>query len=93
VVNGVRRPTPRELLRLQDFPDSFQINLSYTQMRKQIGNSVTFPLKSLQHLFKTIRSMGSCFMTDELKQEKQALDQCFQHFQEERGYHVLDHLQ
>jgi len=39
-VNGIRRLTPRELLRLQGFPDSFKIVVPYTQIRKQAGNSV-----------------------------------------------------
>jgi len=44
VVNGIRRPTPRELLRLQGFPDEFKIIVPYTQLRKQAGNSVTVPV-------------------------------------------------
>ncbi len=44
LVNGVRRPTSRELLRLQGFPDSFKIVVPYTQLRKQAGNSVTVPV-------------------------------------------------
>lgn len=44
VVNGIRRPTPRELLRLQGFPDSFKIVVPYTQIRKQAGNSVSVPV-------------------------------------------------
>ena len=41
LVNGERRLTGREMLRLQGFPDSFKINLPYTQVRKIAGNSVT----------------------------------------------------
>lgn len=44
LVNGVRRLTPREMLRLQGFPDSFKVVVPYTQIRKQIGNSVTVPV-------------------------------------------------
>ncbi len=44
VVNGIRRPTPRELLRLQGFPDTFKIVVPYTQLRKQAGNSVSVPV-------------------------------------------------
>ena len=43
VVNGKRRLTPREMLRLQGFPDSFKIVVSDTQARKQAGNSVVIP--------------------------------------------------
>jgi len=58
LVNGVRRPTARELLRLQGFPDTFKIVVPYTQIRKQAGNSVSVPvikavademLKSMTH--------------------------------------------
>ncbi|EDN70366.1 Site-specific DNA methylase [Beggiatoa sp. PS] len=44
LVNGVRRLTPRELLRLQGFPDTFKIVVPYTQLRKLIGNSVSVPV-------------------------------------------------
>ena len=40
LVDGERRPTPRELLRLQGFPESFKIVCSESQMRKQAGNAV-----------------------------------------------------
>lgn len=42
-VNGERRLTPREMLRLQGFPDSFKIVVPDTQARKQAGNSVVIP--------------------------------------------------
>jgi len=42
-VNGERRPTPREMLRLQGFPDSFKMVVPDTQVRKQAGNSVVVP--------------------------------------------------
>ncbi len=44
LVNGVRRPTARELLRLQGFPEDFKIVVPYTQLRKQAGNSVSVPV-------------------------------------------------
>jgi len=40
LVNGKRRPTLRELLRLQGFSDSFKIVCSDSQTRKQAGNAV-----------------------------------------------------
>lgn len=40
VVNGERRLTPREMLRLQGFPDTFDIVVPDGQARKQAGNSV-----------------------------------------------------
>lgn len=44
VVNGIRRLTGREMLRLQGFPDSFIINIPYSQARKVAGNSVSVPV-------------------------------------------------
>jgi DNA (cytosine-5)-methyltransferase 1 len=44
LVNGRRRPTEREMLRLQGFPDRFKIVVNYTQTRQQAGNSVTVPV-------------------------------------------------
>ena len=44
LVNGRRRPTEREMLRLQGFPDSFKIVVNYSQARQQAGNSVTVPV-------------------------------------------------
>jgi DNA (cytosine-5)-methyltransferase 1 len=43
LVNGVRRLTEREMLRLQGFPDSYQIVCGYSAMRKLTGNSVAIP--------------------------------------------------
>ena len=45
LVNGERRLTSREMLRLQGFPDSFKINVPYSQARKIAGNSVTVPVR------------------------------------------------
>lgn len=44
LVNGSRRLTEREMLRLQGFPENFIINVSYTAMRKLTGNSVAVPV-------------------------------------------------
>jgi DNA (cytosine-5)-methyltransferase 1 len=44
LVNGNRRLTEREMLRLQGFPENFIINVSYTAMRKLTGNSVAVPV-------------------------------------------------
>jgi len=44
LVNGKRRPSAREFLRLQGFPETFKVVVSYTQHRKQIGNSVSVPV-------------------------------------------------
>ena len=44
LVDGIRRPTPREMLRLQGFPDEFRIVVSDAQIRKQAGNAVAVPV-------------------------------------------------
>lgn len=46
LVNGERRLTPREMLRLQGFPDSYKIVVSDGQARKQAGNAV--PIDMIQ---------------------------------------------
>src|SRR3989338_8139101 len=43
VVDGERRLTPREMFRLQGFPDSYKIIVSDQQARKQAGNAVVVP--------------------------------------------------
>lgn len=40
LVNGERRLTPREMLRLQGFPDTYKIVVSDGQAKKQAGNAV-----------------------------------------------------
>jgi len=44
LVNGERRLTPREMFRLQGFPESFQITCNDSQSRKQAGNSLPVPV-------------------------------------------------
>ena len=44
LVNGERRLTPREMLRLQGFPEWFELPGTYQQIRKQTGNAVPVPM-------------------------------------------------
>jgi len=44
LVDGERRLTPREMLRLQGFPDTFELVCSDSQVRKQAGNAVPVPM-------------------------------------------------
>jgi len=44
LVNGERRLTPREMLRLQGFPNHFEIVSNDSQTRKQAGNAVPVPM-------------------------------------------------
>lgn len=44
LINDERRPTEREMLRLQGFPETFQIPLPYGKVKHQCGNSVAVPV-------------------------------------------------
>jgi len=44
LINNERRPSERELLRLQGFPESFKIVVPYSSIKKQTGNSVAVPV-------------------------------------------------
>lgn len=57
LVNGERRLTPREMLRLQGFPDSFKFVCNYSQTRKQAGNSLPVPVAQ-SVLFQVFLSCG-----------------------------------
>lgn len=46
LVDGERRLTPREMLRLQGFPESFRIVCTESQTRKQAGNSLPVTVAS-----------------------------------------------
>ena len=44
LINGVRRPSSRELLRFQGFPEKYKIAVSNQDVRRQTGNSVAVPM-------------------------------------------------
>ncbi len=44
LINDERRPTERELLRIQGFPDTFKVVVPYGKIRHQCGNSVAVPM-------------------------------------------------
>ena len=44
LINGVRRPSVREMLRLQGFPEGFSMKAGYSVARKLTGNSVAVPV-------------------------------------------------
>lgn len=54
LVNGKRRLTGREMIRLQGFPDTYKIDVvPYTQIRKMAGNSVSIPvIEAIAHQMK-----------------------------------------
>jgi DNA (cytosine-5)-methyltransferase 1 len=75
LVNGERRLTPREMLRLQGFPDSFRIVCNYSQTRKQAGNSLPVPVAAAV-LRKVFQACGwhQVIYPDFARSEKQAFD-------------------
>lgn len=59
LVNGTRRPSSRELLRLQGFPDNYKIAVSHGEIRRQTGNSVAVPMireiaRKIDHILNNI---------------------------------------
>lgn len=44
LINDERRPTEREMLRIQGFPDTYKIVVSYSKVKHQCGNSVAVPV-------------------------------------------------
>lgn len=57
LINDERRPTEREMLRIQGFPDTFKIVVPYGKVKKQCGNSVAVPvIKAVANqMLKTLR--------------------------------------
>lgn len=68
LVNGKRRLTGREMLRLQGFPDDFKINVPYSQIRKLAGNSVTVPVIKLiaEKIVEAIEAKNICVKEQQL---------------------------
>lgn len=44
LINDERRPTEREMLRIQGFPEKYKIVVPYTKVKHQCGNSVAVPV-------------------------------------------------
>jgi len=70
LVNGERRLTSREMLRLQGFPESFKIVCNYSQTRKQAGNSLPVPVAQavLENVFRAcnFHKAQDTYKTDKL---------------------------
>lgn len=62
LVDGERRLTPREQLRLQGFPDDWQIVCSDAQTRKQTGNAVPVPMVQAV-IERMVKHIGSSTLT------------------------------
>ena len=72
LVNGERRLTEREMLRLQGFPDSFKIVRSYSAMRKLVGNSVAIPCVTsvIRSIFRAVEESKK----SKYQQQKNSID-------------------
>lgn len=44
LINDERRPTEREMLRIQGFPETYKIVAAYGKVKRQCGNSVAVPV-------------------------------------------------
>lgn len=75
LVNGKRRLTPREMLRLQGFSDDFEIVCNDSQTRKQVGNSLPVPVANqvLQSVFRSIGLRPKSDYSDECISLQQSL--------------------
>lgn len=74
LVNGERRLTPREMLRLQGFPDSFQIVCSDSQTRKQAGNAVPVPM--IQAVIREVLRAATTVKRQSTSEPVRALSAC-----------------
>ncbi len=67
LVNGERRLTEREMLRLQGFPDRFKVICSYSAMKKLVGNSVAIPCVTsvIRSIFKAVEKSNKLKLQQE----------------------------
>jgi len=85
LVNGERRLTSREMLRLQGFPESFKIVCNYSQARKQAGNSLPVPVA--QAVLESVFNACKQDETDETyKTDKLTIDGQMRIFEKAQNY-------
>jgi len=85
LVNGERRLTSREMLRLQGFPESFKIVGNYSQTRKQAGNSLPVPVAQavLENVFNACNFSKT---TETYKTDKLIVDGQLRIFEKAQNY-------
>lgn len=79
LINDERRPTEREMLRLQGFPEDFKVVVSYGKLKHQTGNSVAVPViravaRQMILALKNFEKMKIPHMKQDLTSAKDALD-------------------
>ncbi len=85
LVNGERRLTSREMFRLQGFPEEFKIISSYTQSRKQAGNSLPVPVAEAV-INNTIKACGLLHTVYQYETDKLTADGPLHLCEKERAY-------
>ena len=85
LVNGERRLTPREMLRLQGFPEEFEIVCNYSQTRKQAGNSLPIPVAKFV-IVNTIKASGLVQNSYQNETDKLIIDKSLRLFDKESRY-------
>lgn len=75
LINDERRPTEREMLRIQGFPDSYKIVLPYGKVKKQCGNSVSVPVIAAiaREMIKSLKRFEALGEEEALDSNKQFL--------------------
>lgn len=78
LVNGERRLTSREMLRLQGFPDSYKIVCTYSQTRKQAGNSLPIPVAEavIENALKAFRWGQNKTLLGKYREKKTQIAKC-----------------
>lgn len=72
LINDERRPTEREMLRLQGFPEDYKIVVSYGKVKHQCGNSVAVPvIKAVARQMITALKAYNAKKTKKSKENKQ----------------------
>lgn len=75
LVNGERRLTPRENLRLQGFPESFKIVCTDEQTRRQAGNALPVPVAK-EVIMPVIHRLAAHFLSTRQCQVSRREDYC-----------------
>ncbi|MFH1855094.1 MAG: DNA (cytosine-5-)-methyltransferase [bacterium] len=92
LVNGERRLTSREMLRLQGFPEEYKIICNYTQTRKQAGNSLPVPVAQAV-LGRVIEALGWLSTDDQPVTDKLIIDGQLRIFEKEANYAKISEAQ
>jgi DNA (cytosine-5)-methyltransferase 1 len=73
LVNGNRRPTGREMLRFQGFPESYKIVVGHMAIRAQAGNAVAVPVITAiaAEMMTALNNQGGCEIFPTVSKQRQ----------------------